>query len=149
MKVVIFANNADGTGVGILTPAQGVEGKALQDVINETLQNKYGVRIIEHHELPQVPAALLGSLKMNVELKVVGVDLEKAKEIWKDEWRAARAPLLAKLDVDFIRALETNDASKLAEIAAKKQALRDVTNTPINVFSAQDVVKVWPEILNS
>jgi len=56
--------------------------------------------------------------------------------------------LLAQLDVDYIRALEQVDSTKMFEIAAKKQALRDVTNTPINVFSAQDIVKIWPEILN-
>jgi len=148
MKVIVFANNADGTGVGILTPVTGTDGKALDDMIKETLQGKYGVRIIEHYEIPEVPLALLGALKMNVELKVVGVDLEKAKDIWRDEWRAARAPLLAKLDVDYIRALERVDSEEMFEVAAKKQALRDVTNTPINVFSAQDVVKVWPAILN-
>lgn len=148
MKVIVFANNADGTGVGILTPVTGTDGKALDDMIKETLQGKHGVRIVEHSELPDVPSVLLGALKMNVELKVVGVDLEKAKDIWRDEWRAARAPLLAQLDVDYIRALEQVDSTKMFEIAAKKQALRDVTNTPINAFSAQDIIKIWPEILN-
>ena len=55
------------------------------------------------------------------------INLEKAKEIKKDMVRAERAPMLAALDVEFQRALEAGDTVKQAEIAAKKQALRDAT----------------------
>jgi len=56
----------------------------------------------------------------------IGINLEKAKEIQKNKIRQVRKPLLEKLDVDFVRALELGGDT--ASIAAQKQALRDVTN---------------------
>lgn len=55
----------------------------------------------------------------------VEIDMAAAKEIHRDNLRAARKPLLDALDVDYMKALETGgDASA---IAAEKQKLRDVT----------------------
>jgi hypothetical protein len=57
---------------------------------------------------------------------MIKINLDKAKEIQKDKLREVRKPLLEKLDVDFVRALEFGNDT--ASIAAQKQALRDVTN---------------------
>ena len=54
-----------------------------------------------------------------------GINMNKAKEIHKNKIRKARAPKLAELDVEFQKALEADDATKKAEVVAKKQALRD------------------------
>ena len=53
----------------------------------------------------------------------IGKIMAKAKEIHKDNIRAARAPKLAELDIEFQRAVETS--ADTSAIAAKKQALRD------------------------
>lgn len=76
------------------------------------------------------------------------VNLEKAKAIQKDKWRAARKPKLEKLDIDFMKAVEAGDAQKQSEIAAQKQALRDVTNTPLDGTTLEEIKAVWPAILN-
>ena len=52
-----------------------------------------------------------------------GIDMAKAREIHKTNIRAARAPKLAELDVEFQKALETS--ADTSAIVAKKQALRD------------------------
>ena len=52
-----------------------------------------------------------------------GIDMAKAREIHKTNIRAARAPKLAELDVEFQKALETGAST--TDIVAKKQALRD------------------------
>lgn len=57
---------------------------------------------------------------------MITINIEKAKEIQKDKIREVRKPLLEKLDIDFVRALETG--SDIEEIKSQKQALRDVTN---------------------
>ena len=57
---------------------------------------------------------------------MIKINIEKAKEIQKDKMRFVREPLLEKLDVDFVKALEFGGDT--AAIAAQKQALRDVTN---------------------
>lgn len=57
-------------------------------------------------------------------------DMEKCREIHKDRLRALRAPKLLTLDVEYMKADEAGDSAKKAEIAGKKQALRDTTKHP-------------------
>jgi hypothetical protein len=75
------------------------------------------------------------------------INIDKAKEIQKDKWRAARKPVFEKLDVEFMRALESGDTAKQQEIASKKQQLRDITNTPLLDF-LEGIKTNWPAILN-
>jgi hypothetical protein len=76
------------------------------------------------------------------------VNPDKAKAIWKDKWREARKPLLASLDIEFMKAVETADTERQAEIASKKQALRDVTQTEIVGNTPEEIKAVWPSVLN-
>jgi hypothetical protein len=76
------------------------------------------------------------------------VNPDKAKAIWKDKWREARKPLLASLDIEFMKAVESSDTTKQAEIASKKQALRDVTQTEIVGNTPEEIKSVWPSVLN-
>jgi len=75
------------------------------------------------------------------------VNIEKAKAIHLDKFRSARAPKLQKLDIDFMKAAESNDEEKKAEIVSAKQALRDVTLTPLPDDLA-GIKATWPDILN-
>jgi len=74
------------------------------------------------------------------------INIDKAKDIWRNHWREARKPLLERLDVEFMRAVESGDTAKQAEISAKKQELRDVTATPLP-DSPEAIKQVWPSIL--
>ena len=56
---------------------------------------------------------------------MITINLNKAKEIKKDQLRADRAPLLQVQDVAFQRALE--EGADTAAIVAEKQRLRDIT----------------------
>lgn len=76
----------------------------------------------------------------------VGHDLPKCKEIKKDKMREIRKPLLEKLDIEYQRADEVKDEAKKAEIAAKKQALRDVTNLPLP-DDIQQLKDFMPDVL--
>jgi hypothetical protein len=76
------------------------------------------------------------------------VNPDKAKAIWKDKWREARKPLLASLDIEFMKAVELADTAKQAEIAIQKQALRDVTQTEIAGNTPEEIKAVWPSVLN-
>ena len=58
-------------------------------------------------------------------MSIIKTDMAKAKELHRDKIREERQPLLDALDVEFQKALETDDATKKAEVIAKKQALRD------------------------
>ena len=61
---------------------------------------------------------------------MIKVNMTKAVEIKKDIIRAERAPIMAELDVAFMRAVEAGNAAAQADISAKKQALRDATKDP-------------------
>jgi hypothetical protein len=74
------------------------------------------------------------------------VNIEKAKAIHLDKFRSARAPKLQKLDIDFMKAVEANNEVKKAAIIADKQALRDVTLTPLPDDLA-GIKATWPDIL--
>ena len=56
----------------------------------------------------------------------VEIDMDGAKAIHKDNLRAERAPRLAGLDVDYMKALEAGTGADA--IAAEKATLRDITD---------------------
>jgi hypothetical protein len=73
----------------------------------------------------------------------ISINLAKAKEIHKNNIRAARQPLLQSLDVDFQRALEQGNDT--AAIAAQKQALRNAPADPAieAAASADELKAAW------
>jgi len=73
-------------------------------------------------------------------------NINKAKAIHLDKFREARKPLLESLDVQYMRALETEDTVKAAEIAVKKQELRDITKIQLPE-TLSEIKATWPEIL--
>ena len=68
-----------------------------------------------------------------------GVNMAKAKEIHKNNIRAARTPKLVELDIEFQKALESGADTKA--IVAKKQALRDAP-ADSGIASANDVTEL-------
>lgn len=80
---------------------------------------------------------------------MIVVNMDKAREIKKDMIRAEREPKLAELDVQFMRAVEAGDTALQAEIATKKQALRDATDDPAiaNASTPDELKAVVPSAL--
>jgi hypothetical protein len=74
------------------------------------------------------------------------VNIEKAKAIHLDKFREARIYILAKLDLDYMRADEQGDLELKKEIASKKQVLRDITKTELP-DTLEGIKNTWPEIL--
>ena len=54
---------------------------------------------------------------------MITVNMDKAKDLWRDKVREERKDKLATLDIQFTRALESG--SDTTDIVTKKQALRD------------------------
>ena len=73
----------------------------------------------------------------------LSIDINVAKEMHKNQIRAARQAKLEALDIEFQRAIETSADTK--DIVAKKQALRDATSSPdiANATSTDDLRKQW------
>jgi len=69
---------------------------------------------------------------------MITINLTKAKDIAKTNLRTERAPVLASLDVQFIRAVESGNTSLQTAIAEQKQELRDITSHS-SITGASDV----------
>ena len=76
------------------------------------------------------------------------VNIEKATAIHLDKFRSARTPLLAALDVSFMRAVEAGNTDLQKEIASQKQALRDVTSIELP-NTLEGIKATWPEVLGA
>ena len=59
---------------------------------------------------------------------IIEHDMEKCRAIHRQRLRTLRAPLLIKLDVEYMKALEAGDQSQCAAIEDKKNSLRNVTD---------------------
>lgn len=77
----------------------------------------------------------------NPEAGVITVDMDKAKDIWREKIRIARAPEFEALDTAFMKALETG--ADTSAIVAQKQALRDAPADPaIDAATTPDELKL-------
>lgn len=59
----------------------------------------------------------------NPEDGVISVDMDKARDVWREKIRIVREDEFSKLDAEFMKALETGNEIKA--IADRKKALRD------------------------
>jgi len=71
----------------------------------------------------------------------ITVNINKAKEIWKDKIRVARKPKLEELDVEFIKAQETS--SDTSAIVTKKQELLDYPAQVDSATTTDEIKAVW------
>jgi flagellar motor switch/type III secretory pathway protein FliN len=72
------------------------------------------------------------------------INLEKALEIHKTKIREKRESVFKDLDIQFMKALEQGNTTLSAEIGAKKQALRDITDIDIsNVSTLDELKQIW------
>ena len=77
----------------------------------------------------------------NPEAGTISVDMDAAKDIWRDKIRQARVEPLEALDTAFMKALETGAAT--TQITADKQALRDAPSIPsIDAATTPDELKL-------
>lgn len=61
---------------------------------------------------------------------MININMNKAKDIWRNKIRQERQPVLEKLDIDYIKAIEEQNTITQQEIISKKQALRDAPADP-------------------
>ena len=78
----------------------------------------------------------------------ISININKVKNIIKNRWRIARDKKFKELDVEFMRAVETNNTAVQQEIISKKQALRDVTKIELPGDTVDQIKNIWPKILN-
>jgi hypothetical protein len=142
MQYIIYKQE-DGR-IGILFPSdEYMKNHSIKELVKKDLNNTSNYIVkdsIDDIDLGYSDAYTLSD-------NVISIDFNKFKEIHKDKWREARKPLLASLDIEYIKAVESADTTKQTEIASQKQALRDVTQIQISGNSTEEIKSVWPEVL--
>jgi len=109
--------------------------------MSETYINIHGeTRQVSSMKLPTSGRAFRNAWKFNDDL--IEVDMDKAKEIKRNEIRQAREPELKQLDVDYFKAMEQGQDTK--PIVEKKQKLRDATKHAAidNAKTPEELVKI-------
>jgi len=99
------------------------------------------------YEVP-VERTFRNGWEVDTDTSVISVNMDKAKDIWRDKIRQARVGPLADLDTAYMKALETN--ADTTQIIADKQALRDAPSlssineatTPEQLVAIQPVPNV-------
>jgi hypothetical protein len=74
----------------------------------------------------------------------ITINLDKAKDVTKDQLRVKRDPLFKVLDIELQRALETG--SDTSSIVAEKQRLRDITKLADQATSLDDLKSLLSKI---
>lgn len=118
-----------GTGPRFPTPAAMylVEG----DILEQAQRAFTDFVLIPEDQLP--PATLQPAWVL--EGGALYVDLATAHELVRKRLQQERAPLLAELDVTFVRALERGEDT--SGIVREKQTLRDITEVDLTGYSLE------------
>jgi hypothetical protein len=144
----IIYTNAEG-GCSIVIPAPDT-GLTIEEVAAKSVPAGTPYKIVPVTEIPS-DRTYRNAFVADVVNGKVHHDIVKAREIRKDHMRRARTPLMAALDVAYTRADEKGHAgaAEKAQIAAQKQALRDVTaDAGIAAATTPEELKaVWPAVL--
>lgn len=117
-QVIIFTNEQGGVSVCIPTGELPIEQVLTKDCPT-------GAIIVDNNTLPNEHNEFFNAWELNG--STVTVNLTKAKDIAKNNLRTERAPVLAALDIQFMRAVESGNTSQQAAIAEQKDELRNIT----------------------
>ncbi len=80
--------------------------------------------------------------KINIDK--IDCDIEKAYKIKMDKLRNQRDQILKELDIDFMKAVESQDQAMIKSISEKKQALRDMpVSIDLNQFKDVKLLKAF------
>ena len=118
MKRIVYMRSDGGTSIIVPATDERIEVILIKDVPVDA-QN---VRVVDESEIPS------DRTFRNAWKPDLSVDMPKALVIAQDKVRAARAPKLAALDVEFQRAIEDSDNARQAAVALQKRRLRDATS---------------------
>jgi hypothetical protein len=95
----------------------------------------------------QLPMQFYPAFYWNEETNSPDINIYVAIELKKEELRILREPLMQKLDIAFVKALEANDEERKNKIVFYKNELRDIT-TKFFPLDINILLYFYPMILN-
>lgn len=157
VKIVLrFSDNTIGIMSFVTNDHRGLEREATNEEIEKEIiksatsfdKEKLPILSWELIDIKDIPEdrTFRNALRHDGEFKY---DMVHARELHKITLRELRAPKLEQLDYEYMRADEVGDLKLKDEIAAKKQALRDVTQDPgiEKAETVEELKAVLPEAL--
>jgi hypothetical protein len=141
MKLITYPQNS---GVGVIIPSD--PSLTIEEIAARDVPEGLPFLIVETLDVRDIYDGYLPAYDYDDEVGPV-VNIERAKALHLDKFRAARAPKLASLDIAYMKAIEVEDSVAASAIAVQKQGLRDVTKTPLP-NTLPEIKEVWPDILN-
>jgi hypothetical protein len=136
-EVILYEHEG---GIAISIPAPDVD---IKTVIARDIPKGCDYKVVDKAKLPE-DRTFRGAWTIDCK-----VDMDKAKEIWLDQIRITRDERLKELDIEWMKAMENGENKEASNIAAVKQALRDVTERK-DIHSCKTVAslkKYWPQVL--
>jgi hypothetical protein len=126
-KRIVYQN---GESVAVLIPAVGI---TLEEVLLSVPEDVM-MLVVDASEIPSDRtfrmAWALRHGDSSLSSACLGVDMIRAREIWRQGVRERRKDMLARLDVEYQRADEAGNAEEKARIAERKNVLRDAPADP-------------------
>lgn len=123
MNIIIFPSTNNNTFNIFITPPENIN---LEEIFIKDIGNSI-YKVIDDSELPDdclFRDAWEYDFSSN---SSIYINMNKAREIWKNIIRVNRVSFLEKLDIEYLRSLEKNDIISCTNIAQRKQILRDCT----------------------
>lgn len=144
---IIYQNSEGGCSVVIPAPDSRL---TIEEVAARSVPPGAPYKIVDDSMVPS-DRAYRNAWVADVVGGKVNHDMPKARELHRQKMRNARAPLMAALDVAYVRADEQGPAGTAAkaQIAAQKAVLRDCTQLPAidAAVTIDDLRVVWiPEL---
>lgn len=137
----IAVKRADG-GVSIIIPG---------DSATPELMERDALRVegyVSHREIEddEIPTDRAFRNAWTDESDVIEINIAKAQEIKKEEFRGIRKPVLESLDIEYMKALESGDKAQISSIIAKKENLRNVTKVDLP-DTVEELKTFLPDVL--
>lgn len=133
---IIYSTN-DG-GLAIVIPAAEC-GLTIEEIAQKDVPSNIFYEIVDSAAIPS-DRIFRGAWSKNG--KAISIDMPKARDIKRNMVRAERDVELARLDIDFMRALESGNAGEQNRIKAEKQRYRDApANQKIEQATTPEALK--------
>jgi len=134
MKKIIYEKTDK--SISIIIPTENI---SIKEVFEKDIPEEYKdkAKIIEDNI---IPADRIFRNAWELENKKIVINIDKAKEIWKDKLRQERIPLLENLDIEWMIATEKKQDTKL--ISDKKNILRNITDLVDNCKTINDIKNI-------
>ena len=138
MSKVIIYNQENGI-MAVCVPALN-SGLTVEQIAEKDCPE--GAKIIDRTDLDSPDNVFRNAWSCDADMNPT-IDMEKARDVWRDKIRNARKPKLEALDIQYMRAQEAGEDT--SAIVATKNKLRDFPSKPEidSASTVEELKAIW------